>query len=512
MSRYDAAIVGSGFAGAILARLLRRQGRRVLLVERGRHPRFALGESSTPLAACALERLAARHDLPDLHHLSTWGRWRRHLPRLRRGLKRGFTFFRHRRGEPYRNSPANEARLLVAASPSDAIADVHWLRADVDAHLVERAVAEGIDYRDETTVDGVDFGDAGAVLHTRGGDRFHASYVVDATGPAGLLANVLPIPRQEVPIASSLLYAHFESPPPFVEIARRGGAAMDPGPYPDERAAVHHLLDGAWLYALPFDHGVTSAGLVTLARASGPVEDPAAAWREALAPYPTLAEQFADAHPLAPVRFVERLQHRLERAAGERWFVLPHAFAFYDPMFSTGIAWSLLAVERLALLFEGVAGDAWRYDYLLRHEADRIAQLVEAAYLALGDFELFTAVAHLYFVTVSWAEARQRLLTETAPHAWEGFLGVGDPHLDALFDDVLAALRARHSELFDRAAWRRRLREGLAPRNVAGLDDPARRNLYPVDLDVLVGRAALLGLEREEIVAALPRLRGNPPS
>ena len=46
----DVAIVGAGFAGALTALALRRCGRSVVLLERGRHPRFAIGESSTPLA------------------------------------------------------------------------------------------------------------------------------------------------------------------------------------------------------------------------------------------------------------------------------------------------------------------------------------------------------------------------------------------------------------------------------------------------------------------------------
>src|SRR3954465_14721527 len=111
------AIVGSGFAGSILARILAIQGHRVLLLDRQRHPRFALGESSTPLAAICLERLAARYGLDDLHALAAWGRWKERLPHLRRGLKRGFTFYGHQPGRPYANGPANERRLLVAASP-----------------------------------------------------------------------------------------------------------------------------------------------------------------------------------------------------------------------------------------------------------------------------------------------------------------------------------------------------------------------------------------------------------
>src|SRR6185503_11065153 len=88
---FDLAVVGSGCAGSVLARAVRNAGRRVLLVERGVHPRFALGESSTPLAALALERLAARWRMPDLRDLAAYGRWLARRPHLRRGLKRGFT-------------------------------------------------------------------------------------------------------------------------------------------------------------------------------------------------------------------------------------------------------------------------------------------------------------------------------------------------------------------------------------------------------------------------------------
>ena len=46
----DVAVVGSGFAGSLVSLALTRRGRRVVMIERGRHPRFAIGESSTPLA------------------------------------------------------------------------------------------------------------------------------------------------------------------------------------------------------------------------------------------------------------------------------------------------------------------------------------------------------------------------------------------------------------------------------------------------------------------------------
>ena len=63
---YNVAIVGSGFAGSLLAMIARRLGLSVLLLERGTHPRVVIGESSTPLSNLLLEDLAARYDLPML--------------------------------------------------------------------------------------------------------------------------------------------------------------------------------------------------------------------------------------------------------------------------------------------------------------------------------------------------------------------------------------------------------------------------------------------------------------
>src|SRR5690349_22586340 len=86
----EVAIVGSGFAGSLLARVLRVIGYEVVLLERGTHPRFAIGESSTPLANLSLERLGNRYALDDCYQMATHGRWLAHLPDVRRGLKRGF--------------------------------------------------------------------------------------------------------------------------------------------------------------------------------------------------------------------------------------------------------------------------------------------------------------------------------------------------------------------------------------------------------------------------------------
>jgi tetracycline 7-halogenase / FADH2 O2-dependent halogenase len=352
------AIVGSGFAGSILARILALQGHQVLLLDRARHPRFALGESSTPLAAICLERLATRYGLDDLYALAAWGRWMERLPHLRRGLKRGFTFYGHEPGHPF----DGERRLLVAASPSDAIADTHWLREDVDHHLAREAAAAGAELLEEVDLDGLESTPNGWRLRgTRQGQslRIEADFLIDASGPGGFLARHLPIPPKPVDKPrTSLVFGHFEGAAPFPE-------TLPAGPYPDEQAAIHHILEEGWMYVLPFDHGTVSAGFVVSGEAD-------TSWDHLLSRYPTLRDQFASARPLRPLGRIPRLQHHLSQAAGERWVLLPHAFCFLSPLFSTGIAWSLLAVERLALLLEpGSESSFVRYGQLLEQEPMR---------------------------------------------------------------------------------------------------------------------------------------------
>ncbi len=528
MDRCQVAIVGSGFAGSLLARVLAVLGYDVTVLERGTHPRFVIGESSTPLANLSLERIARRYGLADCHHLAAHGRWIEHYPTLRRGLKRGFTFYRHHAGRSFDNRGLESERLLVAASPNDAVSDTHWLRADVDHHFVRAAVAAGVDYRDrvEVTEAGIDARGA-RLAGSRNGSRFdlRADFLIDASGPGGFLARQLSIPSglHRTATRSALVFSHFTD----VRLMSDAVPGLPEGPYPDDWAAVHHLIDEGWMYSLRFDHGVTSAGFlltpIGLARLAAPGKAPPSAdalWRMLLNRYPGIAAVFDQATPLMPLGFRDRIQHRLTRAARARWALMPHAYAFVDPLFSTGIAWSLRAIERLGLCFERAKrgrgpsqSDLRRYAGRLAAEADQIDRVVAAAYEAVAHFDLFAAHAMVYFAIVSFAEARQRLVPDDTV-AWNGFLGVGDPLAEAVARSSLRRLRAitRRRGRAGSADERRRFVEwvarSIAPRNIGGFANPARHHLYPVDLDALIEQHASLNLTRDQLVAALPALRG----
>ncbi|MEM7201940.1 MAG: FAD-dependent oxidoreductase [Planctomycetota bacterium] len=501
MTDYDVTIVGSGMGGSILARVLRAAGRRVALVERHRHPRFALGESSTPLAALSLERLAAASGLEDLHHLATHGRWLAQLPDLRRGRKRGFTFYRHWNG-----SAEPPDRLLAAASPNDHTADAHWLRRDVDAHLVSRAATEGVEVLEETDVEAVVWGQSAVEVQVRQGKSqrsLRTAVIVDATGPGGLLHRALLLPPgAPLRSRSSLVAAHFEGV--------HADDGQDDDPYPAPWAAVHHLLDEGWVYELRFDHGVVSAGVLLRDPPTGPAS---LVWRNLLRRYPRLEAAYGDAKVVEPWLCRLNVQHRMAAAAGPRWIVLPNTFAFVDPLFSTGMAWTLLGIERIAALLDGDldrrgiadGSEFQRYATLLNRECEHLDRLIAGAYRAMPDFGCFAAVACFYLAASSWCEARQRLADLPNPE-WQGLLGADDPVLAPLGSALRRRAEPTHcgygAEL---QAW---LMRRLAPRDIAGIDRYAATRRIPVDLDVLLQRVDRLGCSVDTARERLPRLRG----
>ncbi len=482
-------IVGSGFAGTILARCLQAAGVRVLVVEKSRHPRFALGESSTPLGNLALERLAVRFGLEDLYHQAAWGRWTRHLAR-RGGLKRGFTFFEA--------GPSGEGRsLYVAASPDARTADSQWLRSSVDEALVQRARAEGVQVLERSVVEVLEWrGDhwCASLRGPEGARAAEARFVVDATGGGQFARAHWGVASASGALSTDLHYGHFRG---LVEPTTSPGA-----PYDAPWSAVHHLLDGGWMYELRFADGLVSAGVV---QERPEAADPAPGSAEerfhaALRAAPELAARFAAAEAVRPIAARRGVAYRSTRAFGEGWAALPHGYAFVDPLFATGIAWSLLGVERLADLLlcgESAAADGAEYQRLLEAEADLVGRLVRLAYRHLSDFDTFCVIARAYFVVASLQETRQRLLAPASPSwAWTGFLGADDPVVGRLLEALERA--------GDVASAEAALQEACRTHDVAGFAQP--RQHYAVDLDPLRAGAAKLGLEPDELERRLPRL------
>lgn len=497
----DVAVVGSGFGGSLAALALRRSGRSVALLERGRHPRFAIGESSTPLANLLLEELADRYGLPRVRALSKWGTWRRAHPDVACGLKRGFSFFAH---------PDGGLRpLLVAASPHDEVGDTHWYRPDVDHFLVREAVAAGALYLDQSALETVRVDDERATLegHRLGRPlQVDARFVIDASGPRGFLHRALGLPERRLvglPPTQGL-YAHFTDVERVDRLAPVAGA-----PYPVDDAALHHVFPGGWIWVLRFANGITSAGVAATDALAADLElsDGARAWERLLDRLPEVQRQFARARATMPFVHSARLSFRSATVCGPRWALLPSAAGVVDPLLSTGFPLNLLGLGRLLELFEG--DPPWdkalaEYARHTQDELDATERLVGALYAVMQDFELFKRMTLLYFAAASYSETVRRL---GRPEKARGFL----LHADPAFGPALAACcdaAARKPQGRERDDLLVRIDEAIAPFDVAGLGDRSRGDFHPVLADDLRRAAAKLDAREAEIEALLERCFG----
>jgi FADH2 O2-dependent halogenase len=502
---FDVAVVGSGYAGSLAAILARRAGRSVVLLERSRHPRFAVGESSSPLANLLLEELTDRYELPRIRPLAAWGTWQRERPEIRCGLKRGFTFYGHRFGEEYTRDAERSGELLVAASPSDEVADTHWYRADFDHFLATEAAAEGAEYLDlaEATslserVDGFEI----AIRRAGRRRRLRARFLIDASGPGGFLNRSLGLEASSFPglPGTSALFTHFESVRRLEELP--GFASAEEPPYPPDDAAVHHVFDGGWIWVLRFENGITSAGVAArpeLARDLG-FSEGVRAWERLLSRLPSVAAQFAEARPILPFVHGATMPFRSSRAAGGNWAMLPSAAAFVDPMLSTGFPLALLGLERLARMLQRFwdrpefPAELERYGARTLFEADAAALLVAALYARFADFEVFAALTHLYFAAASFAETARRL---GRPALSGSFLSADHPAFGPAFRRcccmALDGSGTSRADLLDA------VREAIAPFDLIGLSDRTRHNWYPVDAADLLAARHKVGASEEEI-------------
>ena len=486
-SDFDIAVVGSGFAGSLIAMIARRLGHSVVMIERGHHPRFAIGESSTPLANLLLEEIARRYDLPAILPLCKWGSWQKSQPRLGCGLKRGFTFLHHRSDEPFADS-----ELLVAASPRDAIADTHWYRPDFDAHFVRLAQEMGVEFREETELFIEARDDSGFTLADERGSAIRARFVIDASGSRGFLHRALGLRERDFAgfPKTQALFAHFSGVKKWESLH----PASERAPYPPDDAAVHHVFDGGWIWVLRFNNGLTSAGVAT----TGSGEP---SWMRVLERLPSVREQFANAKPVTPFMHQPRVAFRTSAAVDANWAMLPSAAGVVDPLLSTGFPLTLLGVERLARIIEdGCPRDALaEYERRTFSELDATAALVAALYANMRDFEIFCALTLLYFAAASFSESARRL---HRPQLAQSFLLCEDAQFGpALRGCCEAALRTETP----RAALLARIRKTIEPFDVAGLTKRERHPWYPALAEDFLAAAHKLGATRADAARALAR-------
>lgn len=419
--RYDVIVVGAGPGGALTALMLAQRGRKVAIVDRDRFPRFAVGESSTPIASRTIEQIADDFELPELLPMATWGAWRQSIPHVGGGLKRGFTYLDHRNNDDRLDGFNDRSsimptsrRLLVAASLSDEVGDTHWVRSDVDEYLLECCRRRGVAVWLEHEVVSVSNQRPWSLGLRNRTDRrsdclvsFTCDRLVDASGRSGVLLQR--IGYQDVTsrlrTQTSARWTHVVNVPAFKL------SLGEPPPYQPDAAAVHHLVNDGWVWQLPMADGRTSLGRVWKGvRALQSMEHSGADHDLArgldVRYHRSLANYFASGS-LASVPGRWFSSNRIQRLWGlagtdERLSLdllpLPTTIATIDPLHSTGLSHAISGAQRIAdLIVRDASGDVGRYQDQVDSEVALLDRVVSLAYRVMENSQLFYSACMLYF-------------------------------------------------------------------------------------------------------------------
>jgi flavin-dependent dehydrogenase len=301
----DVLVVGGGPAGSTIATLLARQGRRVVLVEKEHHPRFHIGESLLPANVRLLEQLGVRAPIEAIG-MPKWG----------------IEFV----------SPQHKNRSFFEfAEAWDKTMPMAWQvrRSEFDEILFRHAAANGAEAIEGCKVRQVAFDADGVNVEAQldGGAtrRWRARFLVDATGRDTLLANQFELKLKNPRHNSAAIFGHFRH-------ARRLDGKRE------GHISIFWFAHG-WFWFIPLADGSTSVGAVCWPYYLKSRDKPLKAFFvDTINAVPALAERLAGAELIDDqVYATGNYSYTSSRATGERHILVGDAFAFIDPVFSSGV-------------------------------------------------------------------------------------------------------------------------------------------------------------------------------
>jgi len=343
-----------------VATALARAGRRVLVLERERFPRFHVGESLLPF------------NLPIFEHLGVAGKIRA------AGFqkKHGAFFWNEATGGV---RPVDFARGLDDRHPFA----YHVKRAEFDELLLRHAAESGAEVREETTVVRVLFEEGravGVLARTADGreEEIRARAVVDASGQEALLSRQAGTRKFDPKLRRAGLFAHYD------------GIRWPEGQKPGD--ILLPIDDGVWYWIIPFSDGTSSVGAVFEPTGEKGAGGEGASLDERLERLldrsPRMREFLAGSRRTSRAVGISDYSTSSARAAGDGWVLVGDAATFLDPVFSTGVflamAMGVRAAEALdrALAKPGTprAADLRPYEKAANRLVRRFRRFVYAFY------------------------------------------------------------------------------------------------------------------------------------
>ncbi len=303
----DVLVIGGGPAGSTTAALLAQQGVRVTLLEKARHPRFHIGESLLPANLPLFERLGVADQVRAI------------------GMRKwGAEFV-----SPW-HTPGTQTFEFADAWDKTMPMAYQVRRSEFDHILLRNAesrgalVLEGCEARDLRLDEAAGGAEVTAVHDDGTHSRWRARYVVDASGRDTFVGKRLRTKRRNPRHNSAAMYAHFSA------ATRLPGRA--------EGNISIFWFDHGWFWFIPLADGTTSVGAVAWPYYFKTRDKPLAQFfDDTLALCPALSARLAGATRIGEVQATGNYSYSCERTHGPGYLLVGDAYAFIDPVFSSGV-------------------------------------------------------------------------------------------------------------------------------------------------------------------------------
>jgi FADH2 O2-dependent halogenase len=406
-NKYDVIVLGTGIGGSMLGAVLARQKLKVLMIDSETHPRFTIGEATTPDTNFRLKLLGLKYDVPEIAHLSAFHPTRDFVSPAC-GVKRAFSFLYQTEGRE--QVPTQTHQYPTLAPPMGP--DLHFFRQDVDAYMMAAAVGHGARVRQQTRIADIDIRDDGVTLVSDKQEKFEASYLVDGTGIRSVLAQKFQLREDPAKFRtnSRAIFTHMMGVKLYDQV---GSAREHHGlKYPLCQSTLHHVFEGGWFWVIPFNNHtdstnpLCSVGLV-LNRELHPETgmDAEEEFWSYVAKFPEMVRQFEGAQAVRTWTSSGRLQYSSKTITGPRYCLLSHAGFFIDPLYSTGLALTTAMVDllggKLLKAFRANDFSVQQFEDLNEFFETNITyadQMVACSFVAFRDFDLWDAWFRVWVV------------------------------------------------------------------------------------------------------------------
>ncbi len=410
---FDTIILGSGISGTVLASILAKHGFRVLLLEKGTHPRFAIGESMLPQTSMWMWIVGEHFGVPEIKNLANAKAVHQQVSSSC-GVKRNIGFVYHRESEA--QNPNEGHKLIPPENPF--FSESHLFRQDVDLYMLNAAIGYGVVYRDLIELQDIDFQEDGVQVRTKDGEEYRARFLVDGSGYRSLVAQKFNLREKPTRLRtnSRALFTHVAGLRPYDDCISQADSLGQSRQW--HEGTLHHVFDGGWMWIIPFDNhskaenSVCSIGLMLDAK-KFPKKDlsPEQEFQEIVERFPSVAEHLKGSKPVRKWVSTDRLQYSSTKSVGYRYALLSSTYGFIDPLYSTGLLSTFETIHALASRLIGALKDddfsPQRFAYVDKLQAaqlDDTDNIIYNAYRSMSHFELWNAWTQLWLATVVFGD------------------------------------------------------------------------------------------------------------